>query len=71
MSEIRVLPLPKVTGIWEHDCSRYPDTIRIPMSDGKVIRYRIDTEIPHPCFEAAMNNVRNMHGGYSPWANEH
>jgi endonuclease/exonuclease/phosphatase family metal-dependent hydrolase len=39
VSEIRVMPLPKVTGIWEHDCSRYPDTIRIPMSDGKVITF--------------------------------
>ena len=64
MSEIRVMPLPKVTGIWEHDCSRYPDTIRIPMSDGKVITYRIDTKIPHPCFDAAMKNVKNMAIGY-------
>ena len=30
------------------------------MSDGKVITYRIDTKIPHPCFEAAMKNLENM-----------
>ena len=60
MSEIRVMPLPKVTGVWRHDCSRYPDEIRIPMSDGKVIRYHIDVEMPHPCFEAAMKNLSNM-----------
>ena len=60
MSEIRVMPLPKVTGIWEHDASRYPDKIRIPMSDGKVITYHIDVEMPHPCFEAAIQNIERM-----------
>lgn len=60
MSEIRVLPLPKVTGVWEHDCSRYPDRIRIPMSDGKVVTYTISVEMPHPCFEAAMKKLKGM-----------
>lgn len=60
MSEIRVMPLPKVTGIWRHDCSRYPDEIRVPMSDGKIVRYHIDVEMPHPCFEAAMKNIERM-----------
>ena len=60
MSEIRVMPLPKVTGVWDHDASRYPDRIRIPMSDGKVVTYNIDVSMPHPCFEAAMKNVMNM-----------
>ena len=60
MSEIRVLPLPTVTGIWRHDFSKYPEEIRVPMSDGKVIRYHIDVEMPHPCFEAAMKNLERM-----------
>ena len=60
MSEIRVLPLPKVTGIWDHDVSRYPDRIRIPMSDGKVVTYLIDSQLPHPCFMAAIRNIRKM-----------
>ena len=60
MSEIRVMPLPKVTGIWEHDASRYPDKSRIPMSDGKVITYQIDVDLPHPCFEAAIQNIERM-----------
>ena len=60
MSEIRVMPLPKVTGIWEHDASRYPDKIRIPMSDGKVITYHIDVDLPHPCFEAAIKTIERM-----------
>ena len=60
MSEFRVMPLPKVTGIWKHDCSRYPDEIRIPMSDGKVVRYQISGEMPHPWFVAAMKNIERM-----------
>ena len=60
MSEIRVMPLPKVTGIWDHDASRYPDRIRVPMSDGKVVTYVMDVEMPHPCFEAAIRNIERM-----------
>ena len=60
MSEIRVMPLPKVTGVWRHDSSRYPDEIRVPMSDGKVVTYTIDVKMPHPCFEAAMKNLERM-----------
>ena len=41
MSEVRVLPLPKVTGVYDYDFSRYPDRIRVPMSDGKVVTYTI------------------------------
>ena len=50
MSEIRVLPLPKVTGIWRHDSSKYPDVIKVPMSDGTVVKYVIGIEQPSPEF---------------------
>ena len=60
MSEIRVMPLPKVTGVWDHTVSRYPDRIRVPMSDGKIVTYVIDVKQPHPCFEAAMKNLERM-----------
>ena len=36
--------------------------IRVPMSDGKVVKYTISVEMPHPCFEAAMDNLKNMKG---------
>ena len=62
MSEIRVMPLPKVTGVWRHDSSRYPDEIRVPMSDGRIITYHIDVEMPHPQLMAALENIRNMEG---------
>jgi len=66
VSEIRVMPLPKVTGVWRHDSSRYPDEIRVPMSDGKIVRYHIDVEMPHPCCVAineGMKNLKQMAGG--------
>ena len=63
MSEIRVLPLPKVTGIWEHDFSKYPDVIRVPMSDGKLVKYVIDVQQPHPSLEAAIRNIERMGTG--------
>lgn len=62
MSEsIQVLPMPKVFPIWEHPgISRYPETIRVSFSDGKVVTYRIDVDMPHPCFEAAMKSIERM-----------
>ena len=50
MSEPRALQLPKVTGIWKHDSSKYPDVIRVPMSDGTVVKYVIGIEQPSPAF---------------------
>ena len=46
MSEVRVLPLPKVTGVYEHEFSKYPDRIRVPMSDGKVVTYALRSHTP-------------------------
>ena len=62
MSEIRVLPLPKVTGIWQHDCSKYPEIIRVPMSDGTVRTYLLSVEMPHPALAAAIENINKMEG---------
>ena len=65
MSEIRVLPLPKVTGVYEHEFSKYPDRIRVPMSDGTVVTYTISVEMPHPCFEAAMKSIKKFSANFS------
>ena len=49
MSEsVQVLPLPKVLPIWEHG-GRYPEIIRVSMSDGKVITYRIKSSAFSHC----------------------
>lgn len=57
----KVKPLIDVTPQWDHDTSIYPDIIRIPMEDGKVIDYRMDTGQPHPSFIDCMNIVRKWH----------
>ena len=64
MSEIRVMPLPKVTGIWRHDSSKYPEEIRVPMSDGKVIRYHIDIKQPAPVFKDKLDKFTKTCGAY-------
>ncbi len=64
MNKIRVLPLPKVTAHWEHDASKYPDTVKVPMSDGKVVTYRRDDQQPHPCLVEALDGIRRMATGY-------
>lgn len=65
MSEIRVLPLPKVKGYWEHDCSRYPDIVKIPMSDGTVAKYVLQTDQPHPQCLKAIESIGRMVVGYA------
>ena len=64
MSEIRVLPLPKVTGIWKHDFSKYPDAVRVSMSDGKVLKYVLDVEQPAPVLRGKLDRFRELCIGY-------
>lgn len=64
MSEIRVLPLPKVTGVWKHDTSKYPDVIRVPMSDGRVVKYVIDVPQPAPVFREKLDRFTKLCIGY-------
>ena len=64
MSEIRVLPLPKVTGIWRHEFSRYPDMVKVPMSDGRVISYVIDVDQPAPVLRDSLERFHKMCIGY-------
>ena len=60
----RVRPILDLGPIWEREVSRYPDVIRVPMRNGTVIRYRIESEMPHPSFMAALTNISNMVVGY-------
>lgn len=64
MSEVRVLPLPKVKGVWNHDFSKYPDLIKVAMSDGKVVNYRLDVEQPAPVLRENLHRFRNICVGY-------
>ena len=59
----QIKPLnPMIACIWDHDSSDYPDRIKVPMSNGRIVTYTRDPELPHPCFEAAMKNIRNLEG---------
>lgn len=45
----RVRPLPRVDAQWG-PVGPYPEIVRIPMDNGRVIRYRIDVPLPAPRF---------------------
>lgn len=64
----RVKPLnPRIAFSHDHEWSVYPDTVRIPMSDGHVETYVHLVEQPHPQCRAAIEIVRNMNpAGYIP-----
>ena len=68
---IQIKPLnPQVAGVWEHARSDYPDLIKIPMKDGKVITYRREIEQPHPAVKKCIDLIKIMnectYGGYKP-----
>ena len=58
----KIKPLIDVGAVWEHESSEYPDFVRIPMRNGKVVRYRLDMVQLHPAFRAAMENIRVIVG---------
>lgn len=47
-----------VAAIWEHDSSDYPDLIKVPMEDGRIVSFRREMEMPHPSFVKAIGNIR-------------
>ena len=65
---VRIMPLPKVTGFWNHEWSDYPDVLRVPMSDGQVVTYERKIEQPHPKCMKTVELIRMMndctYGGY-------
>ena len=64
MSEIQVLPLPKVMPIWEHRHSKYPETIRVSFSNGQTMLYRIDIQQPAPQLKDALDEFTELCIGY-------
>ena len=64
MEERRSRPLVPIRAIWDKDSiSKYPDMLRIPMDDGKVINYVIDIKQPHPCFQQALDYIKSLPRG--------
>jgi hypothetical protein len=64
VSEARVLPLPKVDARYRRAGGKYPETIRVAMSDGKVITYRIDIQQPVPFLKKQLDEFSALCIGY-------
>jgi hypothetical protein len=63
MSE-RAFPFPVVHPVYEHDWSEYPEKIRVPMDDGKVVDYRMVIQQPAPLFKDALDKFTETCVGY-------
>ena len=63
-NKIQVLPMPKVFPVWVNELSKYPDAIRVSMSDGKVIRYVMDVPQPAPVFRKPLDEYTKLCIGY-------
>ena len=44
----RSRPLVRVSNIFDHAWSHYPDRIKVPMDDGRVVEYQITVNLPEP-----------------------
>ena len=62
MSEVKVLPLPKVDARYGPIGGKYPERIRVAMADGTTHWYVMETEQPHPQLAAAIENIKNLEG---------
>ena len=63
-NKIQVLPLPKVAPTWAYPFSKYPDAIRVAMSDGKVLRYVLDVPQPAPVLREQLDKFTKLCVGY-------
>ena len=67
----RIKPLnPRIAFSHDYEWSDYPDTIRIPMSDGHIVTYVRQIEQPAPrlmeSYEMLKLLKENTYGGYKP-----
>lgn len=61
--KIQTIPTTSVTGYWDPGSeSKVPETVKVVMADGTRVMYRMEIEQPHPCFLAAMDNIKNLEG---------
>lgn len=64
MNDLRVLPLPKVDARYGKYGGKYPEIIRVAMSDGRVIPYRIDIPQPAPVLKDKLDAFSDLCIGY-------
>ena len=61
----RSRPLVRVNSIFEHQWSHYPDRIKVPMDDGRVIEYQITINLPEPVLGKMLDRFNHIClGGY-------
>ena len=53
----RVKPLADICPIYDSDESEIPESVRVPMSDGKVLTYRLDNADAANKYGKAMNAI--------------
>ena len=56
--------LPKPMPMYEHDCSKYPDQIRVSFSDGSTAVYDLHTDQPAPVILENIRIIRKWKQGY-------
>lgn len=64
----KIEPLSNVRYFWEHVEEGYPDKIRLAMSDGKIVTYRLEVEQPKPKSWNPINEIMGypMRKEYQP-----
>lgn len=56
--------LQKAVPNYDHDCSIYPESIRVSFSDGKTVIYDRRIEQPAPVFLENIKTIRKWRQGY-------
>ena len=64
-AEKRPRMLPEAVPHYEHDCSKYPEQIRVSFSDGSTAVYDIHTEQPAPVIIENIKIIRKWKQGYN------
>jgi hypothetical protein len=60
----RSRPLVRVSTIFDHAWSHYPDRIKVPMDDGRVIEYQITVTMPEPVLGKMLDRFEKRFLGY-------
>ena len=63
-AEKRPEVMPEPLPMYGHDCSRYPDQIRVSFSDGSTAVYDLHTDQPAPVILENIRIIRKWKQGY-------
>ncbi len=53
----RIAPLSNVVPYWENNMDGYPTKVRLAMSDGKIMTYRLEVIQPAPVLDYGWTNI--------------